>query len=191
MKFAIITISSIAFAIITFIVILSANNHQAVTKSSSTTPSLVLYENTTSSVSLTTFGNLVANSARIAVQIKVSSNDVNISILSGYQETMVKTEDFANNQTAYNYFLNNLNASNFLVSKTTTLDESSACPNGETYQLDLTNNSKTISNLWDDNCNPGVDGTFKGNRKQNIFAINTLFQNQVTNYADFTSNYTF
>ena len=180
-----------AFVIITFIVILSTNNHQAVNKSSSTNPSLVTYENTTSSVSSTTFGNLVANSARTAVQIKVSSTDVNISILSGYQETVVKTEDFANNQTAYSYFLNNLNANEFLVSKTTTLDESSACPNGETYQLDLTDNSKTISNLWDDNCNAGIDGTFKGNGKQNIFAINTLFQNQVTNYADFTSGYTF
>ena len=184
-------IIGILFVVITFIVILSVGSSPTVSKTSAPKPTLANYENSTSSVSFTTYGSLVSNAQRTTVTITVSASDVNLSIYSGYQKTIINHEDFANNQTAYNYLLSNLDSQGFLSAKTTKLNEASACPSGETYELVLTDNSKTISSLWDDNCNSGVDGTFYGNGQSSIGAIQTLFQNQVTNYSDFTSSYTF
>ncbi|HEY5268319.1 MAG TPA: hypothetical protein VII94_04255 [Candidatus Saccharimonadales bacterium] len=191
MRFVIITISSIIFITVSFTIILSKNSQQVAKESLTTAASLLPYENNTSSVSFTTFGNLVSGSQQTALRIKISSSNVNISILNGSQESIVKTENFSSNQTTYNHFLANLNSNDFLVSQTSSLAELSACPKGETYQLNLSNNSTTVSNLWDDNCNTGSDGTFKGNGNQNVFAIETLFENQITNYSDFISGYSF
>jgi hypothetical protein len=194
MKFAVITISAVLFVLVCFILIVSKDHQRSTTNQqthSNSIPSILSYENTNSSVAFTIFGNLVADSQRTAVKIAVTASNVNISVLNGYDETVVNSENFSNNLTAYNAFLENLNANDYLTSKSTSLKEASACPSGETYQMDLYNNSVQVSSLWDDNCNPGVDGTFKGNGQQNVFAIETLFQNQIPNYSDFTSNYTF
>jgi len=181
---------SLLFVIILIIVLASVNKPAAVKTVVVQKPSLIKYEDSTSSVSFTTYGGLVADSQRTTISITISAANVNSSVFNGYQETLVNSENFANNQTAYNYFLNNLDSQGFLVSKKTKLSESSACPNGETYQVTLTDNSKVISSLWDDSCNTGVDGTFYGNGQQNITAIQTLFQNQISNYSFFVSTYT-
>jgi hypothetical protein len=188
----IISVGAVIFIIASFVVIMVHNGQKTQSKStSSSVLSLLNYETNTSSVSFTTYGNLVSNSQRTAAKITVTPTDVNISILSGYENTVVKTEDFPNNMAAYNAFLPSLQSNGFLTAKTTKLTESSACPSGETYELILNNNSSIVSDLWDDNCNPGVDGTFKGAGNQNVFNISTLFQNQIPNYSDFTSGYTF
>lgn len=194
MRFAIISIVAVFFIIFSFIIIVAKNNqHNSNNKKAiaAAPASITNYDDSSSSVSFITFGNLVANSQRTAVRITVTSANVDISILNGYQETVVNSESFANNLVAYKEFLSNLNANKFLTSKKTNLQEASACPSGETYEMILTNNLQTVSDLWDDNCNTGVDGTFAGNGQQNVFAIQTLFENQIPNYPDFTSNYTF
>ena len=193
MKFAIITISALFFVLVSFILIISKNHKHVITSVNKVSAPISLnnYLGTNSSVVFTTYGNLVSDASRTAVRISVSSANVNISVLNGYQEKVVKTEDIANNSDAYKAFLTNLDTNGFLASKSTNLQFSSACPNGETYSLVLNVSGAPLSNLWDDNCNPGIDGTFKGNGKQNIFDVSTLFQNQISNYSDFTADYVF
>ena len=141
---------------------------------------LVDYANKNSSVSSTVVGKLVGDEQRRAIRIIVSPNERRLEILSTYDQTILSSESFPNDRTAYENFLSALGGQGFLNKKETKIiDQRSVCPTGNRFVYDLSENGEHISNLWSVSCNK--DGTFNGRGS----VIRELFQRQIPDYQKF------
>jgi hypothetical protein len=158
------TVLAVVIILVVTIVLLARSNE---TKS---TPPLNLnsYSNSTSDVSVTVTGALVAEENRQAFKITINQNSRTIDALSGYEQTVSNTQSFPNTPAAYEVFLQGLQTAGFLSSKTTNQPNYfSVCPLGDTFQYELENNGKTLSNLWTTSCFV-AGGNFTGSGLTNI-----------------------
>jgi hypothetical protein len=142
-----------------------------------TVAQLVDYADKNSEVSLTTIGKVVGNEQHRSVRITVSANERRIEILSGYDQQVLSSQTYANNQEAYETFLSALGGQGFTRSKKTSItDPRSVCPTGLHYQYLVTENSEEKSNLWSVSCDKS--GSFSGRSG----TIRELFQRQIPDY---------
>ncbi len=138
---------------------------------------LVDYAKKDSKVSLTTYGKLVGDQDRRAVRVTVSPSERRIEILSGYDESIISSETYANTQDAYANFLSALGRLGFdKARKSAIADPRSVCPTGNRYTYDLSEGGKTKSNLWASSCDK--NGTFAGNGS----TVRSLFALQIPEY---------
>jgi hypothetical protein len=138
---------------------------------------LVDYADKNSSVSLTSVGRLVGNDERREIRVTVTPNERRLEILSGYDESVMSLQTYANTQEAYSNFLSALAANGFTKKRDTSItDPRGLCPTGNRYIYDLSQDGNHISNLWNTSCN---DGSSFGGRAS---TIREIFKNQIPDY---------
>lgn len=172
----------ITIGLLTLVVILvlkgSSHNQTIIT-----VKPLSSYSTTDAVASLTISGPVVANSNYRQIEIDISQTQSQISIIDGFQGSVVNTQSFTNNQPAFNAFLTALDHFNF-TSVTQGYKYPSPtgfCSFGETYDYKLISNEKTVVDSWASSC--GGQGNFKGV----VLYINQLFTKQIPNYGTMTS----
>ena len=139
---------------------------------------LVDYADKSSEVSLTTIGRLVGDEEHREIRIIVSANERRIEIISGYNQEVLSSQSYANNQAAYETFLSALGGQGFISAKKTSITDSrSVCPTGQHYEYKLKENDEEKSNLWSISCDRS--GNFNGRAS----TVRELFRRQIPDYT--------
>jgi hypothetical protein len=139
---------------------------------------LTSYADKNSEVSLTVIGQLVGNDQHRSVRITISANERRMEVLSGYDQQVLSSQSYENNQAAYEAFLSALGGQGFTRSKKTNITDSrSVCPTGQHYEFRLSENGEEKSNLWSVSCDRS--GNFNGRAG----TIRQLFQRQIPDYS--------
>ena len=167
--------------IIIFIVILVAIfGHGGRKPASTQVTALPDYAGTNATVSFTQDGIVNADSLHRSIRITVSTNQVTLDVLKGYNPQVIQSNSFENNQEAYTVFLKAINNAGFLAkTKNTKIpdDETGQCALGNRFILALDQDGTDISRTWASTCGSKV-GTSTGA----VQTLQTLFEYQVPNY---------
>lgn len=139
------------------------------------------FKKDTRSVTYTAQGRVVGEEEHRRVRIHVSPSERTIDLIEGYDESVVKTQTFANVQDAYDVFiasLKNLGYDSF--NRQVTADERGFCPLGKryVYEAELQNDSKLRS--WSTSCGR-KEGSFTGNAS----LVRRVFEAQIPEYKEF------
>lgn len=136
-----------------------------------------------SRVQFTNDGQINSDEKHRAIRISVSANETTIDILQGYQGSVADSRQHANNQEAYDNFLNALSRAGYTRTRVTKLtDDKGVCPLGSRYYLELFDSGIQIQRLWSTSC-----GGF-GTSGSNISLVQTLFRKQVPEYDSLTAS---
>lgn len=113
----------------------------------------------------------------------VGKDQVSLTVYQGYQGTVLRSKDYANNPTAYANFLRALQLAGFDSGKTDPKlqDERGYCPLGHRYIFEIKNGNSTVQRLWSTSC--GNIGTFQGKTS----TVRQLFQQQTPDYGSLTA----
>jgi len=166
----------ITVGLIFFVFVLILRGFQ--TKPAEVTKSaLTDYATTSAQVSMTVDGRVVSEQEHQAYRITVDRSEARIEALSGYENQVVDTRTFTNNQASYYVFLRALDLAGFTkgakLASDQANDERGVCANGRRYIFELTNGTSTIQRYWSATCTSR--GTFKGNSS----AVKQLFDRQI------------
>lgn len=143
------------------------------------------YTDTDSAVRFTLDGQINSEEKHRIIRITVGRNSRNIDVLQGYENHLLKSESFANNEAAYNVFLHALQGQSYTVErKVKDKDPTGKCPLGYRYSYELINDTDELQNLWTTTCSGSVTGTFGGKTT----TVNQLFQLQIPDYNKFTQD---
>lgn len=117
------------------------------------------------------------------VKIVIGQDQVTLTVEQGYQGTVLRSQSYANNPTAYANFLRSLQLAGYSAGKTDPKlqDERGYCSQGHRYIFEVKDNQQTIQRLWSTSC--GNIGTFQGKTS----SVMRLFQRQVPDYGKLTS----
>jgi hypothetical protein len=141
------------------------------------TAQLIDYADKNSEVTFTTIGRLVGNDEHREIRVVVSANERRIEIISGYDQQIISSQSYSNNQAAYETFLSALGGQGYITSKKSTVDDSrSVCPTGQHYEYIVKENGEEKSNLWSVSCDK--TGSFNGRAS----TIRELFHRQIPDY---------
>ncbi len=129
-------------------------------------------------------GPINADQNHREILIAVSQQAVTLTVYQGYQQSIVTTKSYGNNESAFAVFLHALQHAGFtLGNKDKTLsDERGYCPSGDRFIYSFNNNGGDLLRYWSTGC--GGQGTFKGNTS----TIQFLFKQQVSDYDNLTAN---
>jgi hypothetical protein len=141
------------------------------------------YSNTYAVAGLLIGGPIVADQNYHQFQINISQFSSQINIIQGYQGTVVNTQTFSNNSSAFSAFLSALQGNDFALGNSNYKYKTPAgfCSFGDTYSYSLTNGNNAIVNYWATSC--GGQGNFKGITGN----INQLFEAQIPDFSQITS----
>ncbi len=180
MRYFLVFLITVGLIILAFIIILKAFSSAP---SKPPTP-LVDYSNTSTVVEMTIDGPVTADQTHNAVQMIVGQNSSQINIVQGYQNNVTSTQSYPNNSAAYGVFLSALDLAGYSKGKndSSLADYRGYCPTGDVYIYQIINGSNTIQQYWSTSC--GGQGTFKGEPT----VVEDLFQAQLPDYGDITSN---
>ena len=134
----------------------------------------------------TTQGPVVGDEARREVRITIGRSERKVEVVQGYQNTVINSQSFYNNQSAYDIFLRSIARLGYSISrKANPMDERGVCSSGQTFIYEVVDSGETKldQRLWGASCSASL-GTFKGNGP----AIRNLFQQQIPNYSTIVSN---
>lgn len=145
---------------------------------------LTSYATTDAIVEMIIDGPITAEQTHREVKIDISQNQAILTVYQGYQQTVLRSQSYANNQSAFAVFLHALNVNGFTKGNPdpSMRDERGYCAAGDRYIFSLTNDDKDIQRYWTTSCNGG--GTYNGNRAATI----DLFQKQIPDYSQLTTN---
>ncbi len=155
------------------------------TKSPSVAKFLSDYANTGVEMQLTTSGQINAQELHREIVITIGQNERRVDIVQGYQGNVIKSENFPNSEAAYSAFLSSIDLAGYTRTKASRFaTEAGQCPLGQRYLYKILHDSdsKSAQRSWSTSC--GSTGTFAGNAP----LVRQLFQNQIGNYLNFTSN---
>lgn len=142
---------------------------------------LAEYADTPATVIYTVEGRLNAEEEHRSIRISVNRNQRTIEVLGGYSETVIKSQDFFNTQSAYDEFLHGLKRAGYTRFKEARyMDEKGVCPLGYRYIYEVEEFSDELLRLWSTSCSKD-DGDFGGNAN----LVRRLFQAQIPEYEDF------
>jgi hypothetical protein len=123
------------------------------------------YTNTpNASVTLLVDGPTSVDQDHRQMKIMVSGTQNEIDILQGYQGTVMTTQTYSNNTTAFGVFLQTLKLMNFSKGKFSTANYQGYCPMGDRYIFTFSNGENNLFTYWATSC--GGQGTFEGNLSQ-------------------------
>lgn len=126
-------------------------------------------------------GELNAEEDRRTIRISVDRSLRRIEVLNGYNQTVSKSQEFPNTQSAYDEFLHGLQNAGFDREKETEVtDEKGVCPLGKRYIYQVQEFGDNLIRLWSTSCNK-TDGTFAGNAN----LVRRLFEKQIPEYRDY------
>jgi hypothetical protein len=148
--------------------------------------SLPEYSDTYAEVSFTTDGHINGDDKHRAIKITVDKFQRKVDILGGYDYNVIEEHTQPNTETAYNVFLTALNNEGFTLKRAKSkspASEKGQCPLGTRKIYELNDSGDSLSRLWSSSCGLTV-GTFGGSSG----AVQTLFQDQITDYNKIISN---
>jgi hypothetical protein len=147
------------------------------------TKQMVSYAVTSTVVQYTDDYPVTADQTHVVVETTVGRDQTTLDVERGYQGTVIRTKSYANNPTAYAYFLRALQAAGFTNGKSDTnlRDERGVCPLGHRYIYTIRDGNNISQRFWSTSC--GNLGSFKGNAS----TVRELFQRQVPDYNVLTS----
>lgn len=155
-------------------------------KTSTSSKALPSYSNTNAQVQMITDAQVNGDDVHRQIRITIGRSARTIDIIQGYQGHVIQTESFANNESAYNAFLQAIYGAGFTKSRTTnTTYEYSICALGNrfTYNLINTGSKNTDQSLWTTSC-----GGSSGTSAANTPLLQSLFSNQITDYSTITGS---
>jgi len=166
-------------------------SNKSSSSSTQSTKTLPDYASTGAVVRLTIDGPINGDDIHRQIQLTISSSDRTLDIVQGYQGTILQSESFANNGSAYAAFLNALYKSGYTSklsakkNKFASDSDQGSCPLGDRYYYELMNTGNNADQrLWSSSCGKTVPGNFGGAGP----LVQQLFQAQFGNYGDFTQN---
>lgn len=130
-------------------------------------------------VTFTIDGVINGNDQHRQILISVTKNSRTLTVFQGYQRSVLSTQSFANNDNAFQSFLNALYTAGFTAKKTNSTQTNIAgqCPLGNRFIYDSENIEGAPHDLWAATCTTKI-GTFGGN----VNTVNRLFQLQIPDY---------
>lgn len=146
-------------------------------KPKTTATPLVEYASTDREMRYTMRGHISADTSHHAIRITVGRNLTTIDVIQGYNEETIKTQSYANNQSAYAEFLRALDLAGYTrgVPNPELQDDRGYCATGQRYVMEILDRADTVQHYWTTTCGKG---NFKGNANQ----VKTLFIKQVPDY---------
>ncbi|MGI9027797.1 MAG: hypothetical protein ACR2FM_03065 [Candidatus Saccharimonadales bacterium] len=137
-------------------------------------------------VSYTVYGSVTGNEDHFGIRITVDRNARRVEALQGYNYVVIKTEQTANTQEAYQAFVAALKSAGF--TKSIDLegrgDEAQSCPLGKKYTYEvIAPGNNSLLRTWSNSCSTR-QGTFGGVRG----TVETLFQRQIPEYSKFATD---
>ncbi|HEY5267809.1 MAG TPA: hypothetical protein VII94_01590 [Candidatus Saccharimonadales bacterium] len=177
----------IAIGLLALVIILVVKNLGSNNTTGPQPKPLSSYANTEAIAGILVNGPIVSDQNHQEIQISISQVSSQISIINGYQGTVVNTKIYANNLSAYSAFLSALQGLGFASGNTSYKYKTPAgfCPYGDTYTYSLTNGNDTILNYWATSC--GKQGNFNGV----VASVNQLFALQIPDYSEIISTTSF
>lgn len=137
------------------------------------------YSSTDAQVRLTIDGVINSEEQHRAVKITIGKDQRSIDIIQGYQNHLLKTQVYGNNQSAYFQFLSAINLLGYTKErKTLNNDISGQCPLGSRFSYELINAGDADFDRWNTSCGSGL-GTFGS---QSPSTVRTLFERQIPDY---------
>lgn len=128
-------------------------------------------------------GKIVGEEQRRAVRISVNRNIRTVEVLEGYTERVVRSESYSNNSTAFDVFVAGLDVAGFSRKRDSKIeDRRGVCPFGRRFTFELRKNNEKPVDTWSTSCS-AKEGTFGGAQA----TVQQLFQGQIPNYSQFTS----
>jgi hypothetical protein len=147
---------------------------------------LASYANTATQVEVTEDGPINADQSHNELDMTVGSSVNQINVEQGYQGTIIRSGNYANNTAAYTEFLNALQLAGFNLGETgskVNSNPSGYCATGSRYTYEIINSDgSVIQNFWSTSCDDS--GTYKGNAA----AVMGLFIAQFPDYSSITEN---
>lgn len=136
-------------------------------------------------VRYTISGSTVGKDRHRAIRITVDRNSRRIDIVEGYDEQIVKSEQFDNTQAAYSAFVSALRGAGYTdnVDPEGRGDENRSCPLGLTYIYEVNPGSSGAFRTWSNSCSERY-GSFAGNDS----LVRQLFQLQIPDYSRYVSD---
>lgn len=123
-------------------------------------------------------GPVEGQDQRRSVRITISPSERRFEILSGYEESVERTQTFSNNNQAYEAFIQALNNAGFARERDVPLkDERGVCPLGNRFIYELKDDGDRKLRTWSASCNNAA-GPFAGNS----LLTRQLFQRQIPDY---------
>lgn len=145
--------------------------------------SLLDYDNSTSSVSLTYEGAIVGREDYREIRYSVSPTRRRIEVVQGYNGTVLRRETYRNDAAAYAVFLRALNFEGFAEVQENELgdDHRGVCPTGNRTIVQLFDDGQRQLKLWSASCDDKV-GTLAGNERR----LRRLFEVQIPDFRELT-----
>jgi hypothetical protein len=171
---------AILLLILLIILLVSGNSPKKAVTSFKTLPS---YANTDAVASMSIAGPINADSLHASVAVSVSRTQVVFQQMQGYNNTVVRTQKFANNEASYDAFLRALDLAGFTKgnSDKALSNEQGVCSLGQRYVFALNQGNTQLQRFWSTSCGTR---TYGGNTSITM----TLFQAQVPGYSSLTQN---
>lgn len=133
---------------------------------------------------MTQRGRIVGDDSFRSVRIRITAESRTIEILDGYNQTVERSQNFSNNQTAFTELLFALDNSGYTRKQTPRYTDSrGVCATGNVYFYDYVTQDNQKHELWSSSCSTG-DGNFGGSNG----LVRQIVQNQITNYNKFITN---
>ncbi len=142
---------------------------------------LVQQADKNSEVRLTIQGRITSEQEHRNIVVSVTKNEARLQVLSGYQNTVVSTVTFANNEASYAEFLRALDLLGFTKGDDNEAlsDERGYCPAGSRYVLQASG-ADLNTRYWATSC--GDEATSAAGIKQ----VLRLFEAQIPDYDERT-----
>lgn len=184
MRYALATLLIIFLLIVGVVVIVNQNNKDGSSVLTTGTNVADYASKPDTVVSYTIQGEIVGNDKFRSIRIVVTPDQRSLEILAGYDNKVIDHKNFDNNSSAFETFMQSLSKAGFGSARSSRPDsEQGFCPLGLRYVYTLDNAGKQIMRTWSDSCSRS-DGNFVGSAS----TVQQLFQNQITDYNELTSD---
>lgn len=133
-------------------------------------------------------GPVVADEDHRELVFEVGQGTRSLKVMKGYNQTLLKEQQLANNFNAYDAFATALYSTGFMNERVTTkkANNQGECPQGNVYTAELLDSEgKVKKSLWRISCN-----TKSGNMSGSPTTILGLFQKQFPEYRSFANDIT-
>lgn len=159
-----------------------SNSSRSKKKSEDKSIVLTDYIDKDSQVFVTTEGSVNGEDVHRSIRISVSSSYRQIDIVEGYQNKVIKTKTYSNNQDAYHEFMYALSKTGYGKTRKTDIpSEDGVCATGERYIFEVLDNGDSASRTWTADC-------MKGSSPASPDKVTHLFEEQITDYDDITKD---
>lgn len=169
-------------AIVIFLIVIIVRGGRNDNRTDSSRPELVSAAASDSVFTFTEAGPIVADEEFYQIRVNVSRADRSVQVYRGYQETLVASEHFNNNQEAFEQFLAALERAGYTRERGTRLDsEAGVCASGRRFTF-VSDQFGEDFFRWTTSCKE------KGNLGGSFSGLQRLFTRQIPEYRQFISD---